>query len=70
MKYESSVENQLEFIENCETKGSYDVPNGEAIRKADLDELNRRIALQTIKVSNLTSRKRTRNGVQCPPENW
>lgn len=43
MRSESSVENQIEWIEYCESRGSYDGENGVAIRKADLDELERRV---------------------------
>jgi hypothetical protein len=55
--YESSVENQRKFIEDCETKGSYDGENGQAIRLADLEELRRRVDILAIRIKRLSKKQ-------------
>lgn len=58
MRSESSVENQKEWIEYCESRGSYDGENGAAIRKADLDEFERRMLKEGLRHHEFLTRRR------------
>jgi hypothetical protein len=53
LRWESSIPNQMEFIDNCEARGSYDGENGVAIRLADLQELRRRVRFMLNELTGL-----------------